>query len=82
MSDELMTSMRLRRAMLDITQADLAERTGITRKSINAIETGRMVPSIILSLKLAKALGVKVEDLFSIEGQPTEASPVRAGSCE
>lgn len=82
MSDELMTSMRLRRAVLDITQADLAERTGITRKSINAIETGRMVPSIILSLKLAKALGVKVEDLFSIEGQSTESSPVRAGSCE
>ena len=67
--------------MLDITQADLAERTGITRKSINAIETGRMVPSIILSLKLAQALGVKVEDLFSI-ADPAGSSPVRAGSCE
>ncbi len=77
-----MTSMKVRRAMLDITQADLAERTGITRKSINAIETGRMVPSIILSLKLAKALGVKVEELFSIADQPTEASPGHAGSCE
>lgn len=53
--------------MLDLTQAELAERTGITRKSINAIETGRMVPSIVLSLKLARALGAPVEELFSIE---------------
>lgn len=73
MGEVLVTAMKVRRAMLDLTQADLAERTGITRKSINAIETGRMVPSIILSLKLAKALGVSVEELFSIAEQPAQA---------
>jgi putative transcriptional regulator len=44
----------------------MAERTGITRKSVNAIETGKMVPSVILALKLAQALGVPVEELFSL----------------
>ena len=59
--------MRLHRARLDLTQAELAERTGITRKSINAIESGQMVPSTILALKLARALGLTVEELFSLQ---------------
>ena len=59
--------MRLHRARLDFTQAELAERTGITRKSINAIESGQMVPSTILALKLARALGLTVEELFSLQ---------------
>ena len=65
--DALSTSMKVQRAMLNLTQADLADLAGITRKSINAIETGKMVPSVILALKLAKALGTTVETLFSIE---------------
>lgn len=52
--------------MRDLTQADLAALAGITRKSINAIETGNMVPSTILALKLAKVLAVPVESLFSL----------------
>jgi len=56
--------------MRDLTQADLAEMSGITRKSINAIETGNMVPSIILVLKLARCLQVPVEQLFSLEALP------------
>jgi len=52
---------------MDLTQAELAERAGITRKSINAIEAGQMVPSTILALKLARALGLTVEDLFALE---------------
>jgi putative transcriptional regulator len=59
--------MKVERARRDLTQADLAELAGVTRKSINAIEMGHMVPSTILALKLAKALGVTVEELFSIE---------------
>lgn len=64
MSEQLGTNMKVRRAVLDLTQAGLAERAGITRKSINAIETGKMVPSVVLALKLAQALGVSVEELF------------------
>lgn len=67
MEEVLATSMKVQRAMRDLTQAQLAEMSGITRKSINAIETGRMVPSIILALKLARALGISVEELFSLE---------------
>ena len=65
--DTLVTTMKLERAKRDLTQAQLADLAGITRKSINAIESGRMVPSTILALKLARALGVTVEELFSIE---------------
>lgn len=59
--------MKVRRAMLDLTQADVADLAGVTRKSINAIETGKMVPSVLLALKLAKVLGTTVEGLFSIK---------------
>ena len=56
MSESLVTTMKQHRARLDLTQAALAERAGITRKSINAIEGGTMVPSTILALKLARTL--------------------------
>jgi putative transcriptional regulator len=67
MEESLVTTMKLQRAKRDLTQAQLADLSGITRKSINAIESGRMVPSIILALKLARTLGVTVEALFCIE---------------
>lgn len=62
--------MKVQRVRLDLTQAGLAERAGVTRKSINAIETGAMVPSTILALKLARALGVSVDELFSLVDGP------------
>ena len=69
MADEqLTTTLKVHRAMHDLTQADLAALVGVTRKSINAIETGRMVPSTVLALKLARALKVPVESLFGLEG--------------
>lgn len=67
MEETLKTTMKVQRATHNLTQADLAERAGVTRKSINAIEMGHMVPSTILALKLARALGVSVETLFSLE---------------
>ena len=67
MEEHLRTTLKVQRAMRDLTQADLAELAGITRKSVNAIEMGHMVPSTILALKLARALKVTVETLFTIE---------------
>lgn len=67
MTETLRTTMKLQRALRGLTQAELAEMSGITRKSINAIEAGSMVPSTLLALKLARALGVTVEELFSIK---------------
>ena len=63
---ELLTTMKVQRARRDLTQAELATLAEVTRKPINAIETGRMVPSIVLPLRLAKALQVPVEELFSL----------------
>ena len=63
---ELLTTMKVQRARRDLTQAELATLAEVTRKSINAIETGRMVPSVVLALRLAKALQVPVEELFSL----------------
>ncbi len=62
-------TLRIQRAIHDLTQADLADRAGITRVSVNAIEGGRMVPSIYLALKLARALGVSVDELFILSGE-------------
>jgi len=69
MPDEVLhNTLRVQRAIHDLTQAELAERAGVTRKSVNAIEAGRMVPSVLLALRLARVLGVSVETLFSLDG--------------
>ena len=47
-----------------LTQKDLSERAGVSRKSINAIENGVYVPSTVLALKISKILKCKVEDIF------------------
>ncbi|MFL2566180.1 MAG: helix-turn-helix transcriptional regulator [Schleiferiaceae bacterium] len=49
-----------------LTQQKLSERADVSRKSINAIENGIYVPSTVLSLKIAKTLDCKVEDLFKL----------------
>lgn len=69
MAEALKNTLKVLRAMHDLTQADLAAKAGVTRKSVNAIETGRMVPSVLLALKLARALGVPVETMFSLDGE-------------
>ena len=50
------------------TQAQLAELIGVSRQTIFSIEVNKYVPSVVLSLKLAKAFGKKVEDIFSLQG--------------
>ena len=71
MNDEgLRNTLKVQRAMRDLTQADLATLAGVTRKSVNAIEAGRMTPSVFLALKLSRALGVPVETIFRLDGGP------------
>jgi putative transcriptional regulator len=69
----LRNTLKVQRAMRDLTQADLAALAGVTRKSVNAIETGRMTPSVFLALRLARALGVPIETIFSLGGEPEPA---------
>ncbi|WP_274474625.1 helix-turn-helix transcriptional regulator [Mangrovimonas aestuarii] len=60
-------SIKVQRAIHDMTQADLAEAIGVSRQSINAIEKGKYTPSTILALKISKLFKVSVEDIFSLE---------------
>lgn len=55
------------RTDLGLTQAELAERVGVSRKTINTVENGVFIPSTLLALKLAAALNVKVEALFFLK---------------
>ena len=66
MNITLNNEVKTHRVKNKLTQAKLGEIAGITRKSINAIETNRMVPSVLLALLLANVLYVAVEDLFSL----------------
>jgi putative transcriptional regulator len=63
---ELKNSIHVHRAMKEWTQEELARRVGVTRKTINTIENNVFIPSTILALKIAKAFGVRVEDLFQL----------------
>ncbi|MEM6303347.1 MAG: helix-turn-helix transcriptional regulator [Pseudomonadota bacterium] len=49
-----------------LTQAELARRVGVSRKTINTVENRVFIPSTVLALKLAHELGVGVETLFSL----------------
>ena len=64
----LLNTLKTARAEAGLTQADLADRVGVTRKTINTVENGVFVPSTVLSLKLARALGTSVEALFQLPG--------------
>lgn len=67
MAEGLRNRLRELRAEHDLTQAALAEMVGVSRKTINTIENGVFVPSTLLALKLARALGRPVEALFSLD---------------
>jgi putative transcriptional regulator len=59
--------LRVERARHNLTQADLAEKISVSRQTINAIESGKYVPSTVLALKLAKVFALPVEELFLLE---------------
>lgn len=63
---ELANHLKLLRTAAGLTQADLAEKVCVSRKTINTVENGVFVPSTILALRLSKALGVNVERLFEL----------------
>ena len=69
MAEGLGNRLRALRGELGLTQAELAERVGVSRKTINTVENGVFVPSTVLALKLARALGCSVEGIFSLEDE-------------
>jgi len=56
--------LRVLRAEREWSQADLAERTGVSRQTINAIETGKYDPSLPLAFELARVFGQTIEEIF------------------
>lgn len=66
MEGPLSNTINVERAKRGLTQADLARIAGVARRSVNAIESGRMFPSVVTALKIARALGVSVEAIFTL----------------
>jgi putative transcriptional regulator len=60
-------SIKVERAKLNITQAELAEKIDVSRQTINAIESGKYVPSTVLALKIAAVFKTGVNDIFELE---------------
>ena len=67
MPERLANRLKDKRAELGLTQGQLAERVGVTRKTVNTVENGVFTPSALLALKLARALEEPVERLFWLE---------------
>ncbi|MBN1867243.1 helix-turn-helix transcriptional regulator [Candidatus Sumerlaeota bacterium] len=67
---------RIRRLRFDhneMTQQEVADRVGVTRQTILAIEAGKYNPSLLVALKIARVFGAKVEDVFHLADEETES---------
>jgi putative transcriptional regulator len=60
-------NIRVERAIKNITQAQLAELVGVSRQTINSIESNRYVPSTVLALKIARIFGKPLESIFMLD---------------
>jgi putative transcriptional regulator len=60
-------TIRVERAILNITQAALAEKVKVSRQTINAIESNKYVPSTVLALKIARVFQKRLDDIFILE---------------
>ena len=60
-------SIKVERAKKNWTQAELAEKIGVSRQAVNSIETAKFIPSTLLALKMAKVFDTSVEALFQLE---------------
>lgn len=68
MGDHLLkNSIKVERAKQNMTQADLAVKVGVSRKTINTIETGRFIPTTVTAIRIARAFGITVEEIFDLE---------------
>jgi putative transcriptional regulator len=67
-SIRLLNRLRVARAERDLSQTELAQSVGVSRQTISSIETGQYCPSTLLAFRLARVLGVRVDELFWLEG--------------
>ena len=67
-SIRLLNRLRVARTERDLSQGELARSVGVSRQTISSIETGQYCPSTLLAFRLARVLGVRVDELFCLEG--------------
>ena len=60
-------TIKVERAKMNLTQAELAERISVSRQTINTIEAGKYVPSTVLALKIARVFHTTVNEIFTLE---------------
>jgi putative transcriptional regulator len=60
-------TIRVERAIHQMTQQELAEKIGVSRQTINAIESNKYIPSTVLALKIARLFQKKLEEIFTLE---------------
>ncbi len=60
-------NLHVERAIKKLTQAELADQAGVSRQTINSIESNKYIPSTLLALKIARVFGKSVEDIFQLE---------------
>ena len=66
---EIENSLKVWRAKFDITQDQLAKNIGLSRQSINSIEKGKFIPSVLSALKIALFFKTNIEEIFYIKGE-------------
>lgn len=60
-------NIKVQRAILKLTQQELAEKIGVSRQTINALEAGKYIPSTVLALKLSGLFKKAVNEIFILE---------------
>ena len=60
-------AIKVERAKLNMTQQDLADKVGVSRQTINSIETERYIPSTVLSIKISEVFKTTVNEIFRLE---------------
>lgn len=60
-------TLKIQRAIVELTQEELANKIGVSRQTINSIEKNRYVPSTVLALKLSAIFKIPVNDFFKLE---------------
>jgi len=63
----MINTVKVERAIHNLTQEDLAKKIGVSRQTINSIEKNRYVPSTILALKISNAFNKNVNDIFQLD---------------
>lgn len=69
----MINRLKVLRAERDWSQAELADKVGVSRQTINSLETGKYEPSLSLAFKLARLFDTTIEEIFSPEARPEDA---------